>query len=258
MYYDTNVDNTLFFTIEFVLVWIIAFIGAMAHEVMFNHSNDISLRNKNLSIVATVDFLICYAIDPYIIPIHPRLILLPPLILGLLGNELILRLSTIKGSTSFLEYILGFLGVTNKNESREFGLKDETPTNSNLINEENQEDKKDNTPEIASNDKFEEKIVNNLNSKEMMDDINERCRYILNRMENLLLEYYSNEMKNITPIIDSYDDIKLFNRTLTKLINQNDYITINITFKVAEIIKKESELDYIYRSYMQTKNSTLS
>ena len=245
------IDNSdaIFYIVEFFLVWIIAFIGAVAHEVIFNHSNDISLKNKNLSIVATVDFLICYAIDPYIIQFHPRLILLPPLIFGLLGNELILRLSTIKGSTSFIEYLLGFLGITNKNEKREFGLKDEQQFTSNQpIEQQNQTEQS-----IVEN----EELVTNEDQKKVLIEINEKCRFILNKMDNLLLDYYQDEVNNIKLLVKEYDNIKLFNKNLIQSINQNDYISISIAFKLAEIIKKENELDYIYRSYIQNRKSTL-
>ena len=100
--------------IEILLVMIIAFMGSFAHEyISFIRSGKrITLSVWiNVFVSSFVTVIICLAIDPFIINIHPRLIFLPPLIIGLLGTELISKLSTISGSANILEYILGFFGI---------------------------------------------------------------------------------------------------------------------------------------------------
>lgn len=101
--------------IEILLISIIAFIGSFIHEYI----SFIEKRKKititiwiNVFITVIVDIIISISINPFIIAINPRLILLPPLLIGLVGNELVMRLTTLHGSTSIIEYILGFFKIS--------------------------------------------------------------------------------------------------------------------------------------------------
>lgn len=100
--------------IEILLISTIAFIGAFIHEYIsfIKRGKRITLVVWfNIFITVIIDIIISASINPFIMSINTRLILLPPLIIGLLGTELAIKLSTINGSTSFIEYILGFLKI---------------------------------------------------------------------------------------------------------------------------------------------------
>ena len=101
--------------IETILILSISFIGAIIHE-----SLDKSRRKKkakpsqiclNIIITVFISMVFSLSIDPLICKINPRLILLPPLILSLLGIEFVSRLIHIESSFSLIEYIIGFFGI---------------------------------------------------------------------------------------------------------------------------------------------------
>ena len=104
--------------VESLILILISFIGSIIHEYIFNHRFNF-FKNPNVIITVVVSYLISFSIDPFIMQLSPRFILLPPLILGLLGIELATRLSTLKGSSSLLEYILGFLKIKRKDSKQE-------------------------------------------------------------------------------------------------------------------------------------------
>lgn len=101
--------------IEILLISIIAFIGSFIHEYMYfiGKGKKITITVWiNVFITVIVDIIISISINPFIIALNPRLILLPPLLIGLVGNELVMRLTTLHGSTSIIEYILGFFKIS--------------------------------------------------------------------------------------------------------------------------------------------------
>lgn len=101
--------------IETILILSISFIGAIIHE-----SLDKSRKRKkakpsqiclNIIITVFISMVFSLSIDPLICKINPRLILLPPLILSLVGIEFVSRLIHIESSFSLIEYIIGFFGI---------------------------------------------------------------------------------------------------------------------------------------------------
>ena len=125
--------------IEILITTISAFIGSFAHEYLsfLSSGTRVTLNRWVIIIISMViDVFISLSLNPLIVVISPRLILLHPLLIGLLGTELITRLSTIGGSFSLLEYILGFFKITraqgtetpkDKDGSQEYKRYDDTP-----------------------------------------------------------------------------------------------------------------------------------
>lgn len=89
----------------------LSFLGSCIHEYTFNHNNQVFFRNINLWMSTLIAAIISFIIDPFVLEVSPRLILLPPLILGLSGMDLIIHLSTVKGSLEVLKEIFGFIGI---------------------------------------------------------------------------------------------------------------------------------------------------
>lgn len=298
--------------LEIAVTLPIALIGVISHEIVYtqNYSGLGSLKklltSTHVWVTVFVSFIISYSIDPYIVKINPRLVMLPPLILGLLGNELIIRLSTIKGSTSFIAYIVQFIKYIFGKDSKPDPISD-TPTNNKPANTEavvNNESVSNTTSD--DNSTTQEAIVNNNesttnnqqhqivnqsqtennepqepldiiskkddNNRSMSDDIKRqllkldtKVHYVLNDMDNILLDFYNdiNECEedneeNIETFKKSYQVIKPKINSLLKEINEYEYLPVSTSIKFAEILRKELDLDKIYRTTVQLPSVDIS
>lgn len=200
--------------IEILLISTIAFIGAFIHEYIsfIKKGKRVTLMIWfNIFVTVIIDIIISVSINPFIISINPRLMLLPPLIIGLLGTELAMKLSTINGSTSFIEYILGFLKIKRADTTS-------TPTN-NLYDD-------------YDNSSIDDEIIK-----------------INAQMELILQEYESTE--DYEKFIELYKSIKSKSFKIKETIDteySKDSIPLNIALKMSEMIKLEISLDKIYNS----------
>lgn len=204
--------------IEILLMSIIAFIGAFIHEYIsfIRRGKRITIMVwLNIFVTVIIDLIISISINPFVAKIHPRLVLLPPLLIGLLGTELAIRLSTIGGSTSLIEYILGFLKIKRADTTQ-------TP--------------KDNVPTV--DDSLDDEIVK-----------------ISAKMELLLTEYYREKNKELfLSVYKSLkeDSINMKNEIKKRLENE-ELIPLPIALKLSEMFKIEIVLDKIYDEII-TKN----
>ena len=99
---------------EILLISTISFIGAFGHEFMLflnqNKRITMSVWGEIFITMVTVT-IISLSINPFVSTVHPRLILLPPLLLSLLGEELLNKLIHIDKSSKLFITILKFLHV---------------------------------------------------------------------------------------------------------------------------------------------------
>ena len=197
--------------VESLILILISFIGSIIHEYIFNHRSNF-FKNPNVIITVVVSYLISFSIDPFIMQLSPRFILLPPLILGLLGIELATRLSTLKGSSSLLEYILGFLKIKRKGSKQEdYGV----PT----IEKENNEDKR------------------KKNSK-----LKRECISVNKKIDKLLRTNYM----PIDEFNSRYRRINYQICMITKSIDYEEEIPVDIAFLVSDVMNKAEKLDHRY------------
>ena len=205
--------------IEILLISTIAFIGAFIHEYIsfIKKGKRVTLMVWfNIFITVIIDIIISVSINPFIISINPRLMLLPPLIIGLLGTELAMKLSTINGSTSFIEYILGFLKIKRADTTS-------TPIN-NLYDD-------------YDNSSIDDEIIK------------------INAQIEIILEEYE-LTKDDKKFIEFYKTLKNKSFEIKEKIDSeysNDSIPLNIALKMSEMIKLEISLDKIYNNI---KNNT--
>lgn len=197
--------------IEILLMSIIAFIGAFIHEYIsfIRRGKRITIMVwLNIFVTVIIDLIISISINPFVAKIHPRLVLLPPLLIGLLGTELAIRLSTIGGSTSLIEYILGFLKIKRADTTQ-------TP--------------KDNVPTV--DDSLDDEIVK-----------------ISAKMELLLTEYYreKNEELFISVYKSLKEDSINMKNEIKKRLESEELIPLPIALKLSEMFKIEIVLDKIY------------
>ena len=162
----------------------------------------------NIFVTVIIDLIISISINPFVAKIHPRLVLLPPLLIGLLGTELAIRLSTIGGSTSLIEYILGFLKIKRADTTQ-------TP--------------KDNVPTV--DDSLDDEIVK-----------------ISAKMELLLTEYYreKNEELFLSVYKSLKEDSINMKNEIKKRLENEELIPLPIALKLSEMFKIEIVLDKIY------------
>lgn len=100
--------------VEVMLISMISFIGAFGHEFMLflNQNKRITLAVwGEIAITTLTVSVISLSINPFLVPIHPRLILLPPLLLGLLGEELLNKLIHIDKSSKLIVAVLKILKI---------------------------------------------------------------------------------------------------------------------------------------------------
>lgn len=204
--------------IEILLMSIIAFIGAFIHEYIsfIRRGKRITIMVwLNIFVTVIIDLIISISINPFVAKIHPRLVLLPPLLIGLLGTELAIRLSTIGGSTSLIEYILGFLKIKRADTTQ-------TP--------------KDNVPTV--DDSLDDEIVK-----------------ISAKMELLLTEYYreKNEELFLSVYKSLKEDSINMKNEIKKRLESEELIPLPIALKLSEMFKIEIILDKIYDEII-TKN----
>lgn len=264
--------------LELMLLFVVSYIGTIIHEYIFIPGPTRYIKNIRIWLTVVMNLIICYSINPYIININPRLILLPPLILGLLGNELALRLGTIKGSTSFIEYILGFFGIKNKltkKEKRSLGLEEHreitlpiehgTQIRGPTTNiEDNQSSKsiqvtKENINNIIDNKNKNFDIQENhfqisKSAEEKLKDLNQMAYILLNEIDEMLLDYYEEENKD--NFIKIYLKVRPKIKQFSKDFKQYEYLPLNTTLKISEILNKQKDIDTIYRTLTQISTVT--
>ena len=272
--------------LEAILIILVSFVGASVHEYVFGGVRKGFLKNPNVISTVVVVFIICYSINPLIVSFNPRFILLPPLILGLLGNELTKRMGTIKGTSSLLEYVLGFFSIKNKVEKHDGldELETKTAKDKNEDKPPKEEKKKvESPPSIEIDDRDEitiieeefsrlskelEKLKANReantassqpikkdtiikDTEEEITNIDSRLEIILNNIEKAIK--VSNTKKedtgfNIDSFKDHYEIIKIDIALLRSNIKNTDKITMTSALKLAEVLKKEEELDELFNS----------
>lgn len=193
--------------IEILITTLISFIGSCIHEYVFTTNTSQSfLKNTKIWISTIVSVLICLSIDPWLIEYNIRLVLLPPLLLGLAGMDFVERLTTVKGSSKIIEYLLSFIGLKRDND----------------------DDKEESKQKIADSYK----------------EINELSTIVFEMFSNLIISYYMD--KNKFNFLKSYKEVKIKYNQLNTKIMEYEQLPLNITLILGKIIKKEIEADLLY------------
>lgn len=186
----------------------ISFIGSCIHEYVFKvNTQQHFLFNINIWISTLVSSIISFAIDPWILDFNPRLVFLPPLIIGLSGMDLVNKLTTLKGSSKVIEFFLGFVGLNRKN---------------------------DNDHTLDDN-------------KEISQDYDELESILLtfyNIISKILSDYYTK--KNVKEFLKIYPFIQRdFDILRTEFLHYK-MIPINLTLIISAILKKKLEIEMVY------------
>lgn len=227
------VSDDFMFEIEIIiLTFIVSFIGSFTHEYLFGtSSNRHILKNLNIYISTIISTIICYIIDPWILDFNVRLILLPPLLFGLMGMDLVKRLATIKGSTGLIEYILSFLGIRRTNTNN---------TNYGIPSENNNTEPEKKNENIDSEMKY-------------MVVLDNMTQIIYNAISTVLIEYYTRHDKEA--FLHSYARIKTEQAILRSSMTLYKSLPVDTSLKLSELLKKSMELDTIYNDIIGSSTS---
>lgn len=121
-----NFNNELILEItllELLLCGTISLFGSSIHVLCFKYKNNTkhSIRELISEILtnAIVDTFISIATAPFVMAISPRLILIPPLILGLLGSDFIKLLTSVNGIFSLVEKLFRLYNSSHSNKEEE-------------------------------------------------------------------------------------------------------------------------------------------
>lgn len=209
---------------EIMSIMVVTFIGSCIHEYVFRQEGkNFTLKNFNLWMSIFVSIVLCYIINPWIVEYNSRLILLPPLLFGLAGMDLVKRLVTIKGTSSLIALVL-----------KTAGIKVSTPSE--------EENNDDNQPKEESNSSSNEEEKKK--ELEELVEVDKAVHENLDEMYHVLVHYYSNHDK--AQFLEGYQTIKVHLDTLHKQILSHPMIPVSTIIALSEISKKETELDTLY------------
>jgi len=238
-----NLDVSI---IELLLLIILAFIGAFCHEYLtfINRGKRITLSIwVNITITVAIDVVFCLVINPFIIGFGSRMILLPPLILGLLGTELMSKLSTVNGSFSFIEYILGFFGIKR-------GDNTETPTDPVHEN-----DRRERTPAPFPT---EESSVAppRIAPPEVVEDPSNKVIYEIMHIENSILKEITDYERTHDRVefLKARDDIIYKLSVIKETIKNNQDLSVDALNEYNKLLQTERRLNTLSNRVIASYN----
>lgn len=216
---------------EIILLTVISFIGSLMHEyivsVKRDHIRKFTVLFINIFITVLIDVIICISINQLILDISPRLVLLPPLIIGLVGKEFVEALTTLKASSRLIAFLFSLFGIGN-NE----GIKSEDE-------EETKESEKEHVPTEAE-------------KQEKIKRFKKYTERVLNAMNSLIAGRVNNSIDD-TKFIIKYKQLKINVKIIKQQVETLNIVSVEEALKIAEIIKNEEYLDGIYRDIMDKR-----
>lgn len=238
--------------IEITIIFFISLIGSITHESIsiIKNINKLNKLEILISIISStiIITIVCISINPLIVKISPRLILLPPLILSLTGSELIIYLTGFKSSAKLIEYILSFFGINRSKDN----IQDVTEIDGVLnpdqkIIKKEKEPEKDEKEEVEDidDDDDEENNISKQDEEYLINEIKETYIYLLNLKEKYDNQELSNHdfIWNFMNVEESIENIK-FKILEIKTVNPT------ILLKFTDIIRLQADLNVIFKQIM--------
>lgn len=239
-----NFDNVLILEItllEVLLCGTISIFGSSIHVLCFKKRNKSKhsireLRELISEILtnAIVDTFISIAAAPFVMAISPRLILIPPLILGLLGSDFIKLLTSINGIFSLFEKIFHLYNSSHPNKEEESKSTNDSSSIEGVSANINIDINKNN----HNNDLIRKLIINASDS-------------LVNEMDNDISNYYSN--KDAIAFYISYLEIDKGYNNVRDTIEKLEYVPVEVYIKIMDLVKKKSEFEQFYKDNVKGK-----
>ena len=235
---------------EILLVLGVSFVGATIHEYVFRSDDHRHFfKNPNIWVSTVVSSIICYTINPLISDFNPRLMLLPPLLLGMAGMDLVKRLATPEGSSSLIEYILGFFGVTNKKTDGQYGIPQQQVQ---------PEDPPEEEP--PTNQETQQLVLPNhalptLPSFESLMNLDNMVQSVLDKASNLIVDYYTHRDKE--DFLRRYTAVKMSMEMMKSHALTHQFVPITTALKMSEILKKNEKLVQLYNEITTSQGGAI-
>lgn len=239
-------------SIEIIIICTIALIGSIIHEsilIMKQKNKKVDHIRTTISVISStiIITIICISINPLIIKVSSRLILLPPLILSLAGSDLIIYLTGFKSSAKLIEYILSFFGINRSKDN----IQDVTE-----LDEVFNSDQKNNYNNSKKNEVENDNNSSELDKKEEENDDNNEN--LDNKIDEILLIISSLKEKIDTDNISNSDfiwnfvSIKEEIEIVKNIILEMKAVDPNILIKFTNIIELESELGLLFKKIVDS------
>lgn len=236
-----NFNNELILEItllELLLCGTISLFGSSIHVLCFKYKNNTKHSIKELiSEILTnaiVDTFISIATAPFVMAISPRLILIPPLILGLLGSDFIKLLTSVNGIFSLFEKLFRLYNSSHSNKEEE----SKSTNDSNSI------------------EGIGAKINIDINKNNHNNDL--ICNLIISTSDALVSEmdiginnYYSN--KDAIAFYTLYLEIDKGYNNVRDTIEKLEYVPVEVYIKIMDLVKKKSEFEQFYKDNVKGK-----
>ena len=239
--------------IEITIIFFISLIGSITHEYIsiIKNINKLNRLEILISIISStiIITIVCISINPLIVKISPRLILLPPLILSLTGSELIIYLTGFKSSAKLIEYILSFFNINRSKDNIQDVTEIDGVLNSDqkIIQKEKEPDKdeKEEVEDRDDDDDYEENNISKQDEEDLINEIKETYIYLLNLKEKYDNQELSNHdfIWNFMKVEESIENIK-FKILEIKTVNPI------ILLKFTDIIRLQADLNIIFKQIM--------
>ena len=214
--------------VELELIIFVAFVASLMHEYMFTIKRFQSVSRlevlNNILITVLLTTIICIAIDPLVVSISHRLILIPPLIIGLIGPQLVYYFSGIGSTFKLIKYILSSLGIKKFDEEIDIDQLEK---------------------QVEEKKKKEEEEAEKIN-KEKKDQLD--ADLLLKRIDGLILAYVNEKVSKSQFVIEykTLDtEITIFKQSIS-----GEDVPIHTAIKLAEIIRNKEFLDKTFEQIL--------
>lgn len=236
-----NFNNELILEItlfELLLCGTISLFGSSIHVLCFKYKNNTkhSIRELISEILtnAIVDTFISIATAPFVMDISPRLILIPPLILGLLGSDFIKLLTSVNGIFSLFEKLFRLYNSSHPNKEEE----SKSTNNSSSIEGIDANINIDINKNNHNNDLIRNLIINTSDA-------------LVSEMDIGINNYYSN--KDAIAFYTLYLEIDKGYNNVRDTIEKLEYVPVEVYIKIMDLVKKKSEFEQFYKDNVKGK-----
>lgn len=224
--------------LELLLCGTISLFGSSIHVLCFKYKNNTkhSIRELISEILtnAIVDTFISIATAPFVMAISPRLILIPPLILGLLGSDFIKLLTSVNGIFSLFEKLFRLYNSSHSNKEEE----SKSTNDSNSIEGIGAKINIDINKNNHNNDLIRNLIINTSDA-------------LVNEMDIGINNYYSN--KDAIAFYTLYLEIDKGYNNVRDTIEKLEYVPVEVYIKIMDLVKKKSEFEQFYKDNVKGK-----
>ena len=236
-----NFNNELILEItllELLLCGTISLFGSSIHVLCFKYKNNTkhSIRELISEILtnAIVDTFISIATAPFVMAISPRLILIPPLILGLLGSDFIKLLTSVNGIFSLFEKLFRLYNSSHSNKEEE----SKSTNDSNSIEGIDANINIDINKNNHNNDLIRNLIINTSDA-------------LVSEMDIGINNYYSN--KDAIAFYTLYLEIDKGYNNVRDTIVKLEYVPVEVYTEIMDLVKKKSEFEQFYKDNVKGK-----